>query len=630
MTFGSHQGRLVLVVDPDLGFADALTVLLAGDRIIAARTMAEAAAIAEGGRIDLALIGPSFGTEDGVASASVLRDADRSLLAVLVADVPANKVLRAALRAGVTDVVDAPVTARKMAELLGRTDALDAARSVPVVFERQGGPVGHAHVAIDPPAEQEIAVPELVEAPPQLPVEPPVPNESYTHASAAGRGIPDPFDVSFSTQLGGAALLEPAGPFAAAPETMHLDAGQTLNRLAGNQVAAPATPVESDRSAHPGPGFPTPPPMEPSVEEAPPIEMAFAEPIADAPAPYEAPPFQATGVEATVPAPAMPVDAAPLPAAVPDEDAPFAPPVLLRPAAEAAPMAPSPPPFDPAVPPMPLAPPPVAESLAPAAPPENSSPPPARPIEPAADPSSDVPMPRHRPGSGRVITVMAGKGGSGKTITATNLAASLTEKVGEDKVVIVDADLQFGDVALMLQVDPIRTNIDVAAVIDDLTENSLDGLLLRHESGLRVLAAPLVPAGADKVGPKDVVRVAEMLRGMYSYIIIDTAPIFDDGLITILEHSDDVLVVVDMDLPSVKNAKIAIDTLRAIGFDMGKVSIIVNRANSKARLDINELERALGERIAASIPSDRLIPQSVNEGVPAVAFSPRSRVAKAF
>jgi pilus assembly protein CpaE len=229
-----------------------------------------------------------------------------------------------------------------------------------------------------------------------------------------------------------------------------------------------------------------------------------------------------------------------------------------------------------------------------------------------------------------VITVMAGKGGSGKTITATNLAAALTERLGEDRVVIVDADLQFGDVALMLQIDPTRTIVDAAAIIDELTEPRLDAILLRHDSGLRVMPAPLVPAGADKIGPKDVVRVVEMLRGMYSFVVVDTAPIFDDGLITLLEHSDDVLLVVDMDLPSVKNAKIALDTLRAIGFDTGKVHLTVNRANSKARLDLAELERALGEKVAASIPSDRLIPQSVNEGVPAVTFSPRSRVAKAF
>jgi len=123
MTAGSEKGRLVLVVDPDLGFADALTALLPSDRVVGARSVAEAAAIAEGGRVDLALVGPSFGTEAGVGSAAALREADRSLLTVLVADVPTNRVLRAALRAGFTDVVDAPLSARKLAEGAGRCPA---------------------------------------------------------------------------------------------------------------------------------------------------------------------------------------------------------------------------------------------------------------------------------------------------------------------------------------------------------------------------------------------------------------------------------------------------------------------------------------------------------------------------
>lgn len=247
-----------------------------------------------------------------------------------------------------------------------------------------------------------------------------------------------------------------------------------------------------------------------------------------------------------------------------------------------------------------------------------------------ADEPAPHPISGRRPGGGKVITVMSGKGGSGKSITATNLAAALAERSGEDKVVIVDADLQFGDVALMLQIDPTRTIVDVADVIEDLTEPRLDALLLWHDSGMRVLPAPLIPAAAEGVGPKVVVRVVEMLRGMYDFVVVDTPPIFDDALITILEHSDDVLMVVDMDLPSVKNAKIALDTLRAAQFDMNRLDVVVNRSNSKARLDLGELERSLGEEIAASIPSDRLIPQSVNEGIPAVAFSPRSKVAKAF
>jgi pilus assembly protein CpaE len=243
---------------------------------------------------------------------------------------------------------------------------------------------------------------------------------------------------------------------------------------------------------------------------------------------------------------------------------------------------------------------------------------------------ADGPRRDQRSGTGHVVAVMAGKGGSGKTITATNLAMALTMQRGEDSVVLVDSDLQFGDVALLLQLEPARTLVDAVARLDELSDARLDGMLLRHESGLRVLAAPLHPASGTDVPAKAIVEVVERLRGMYEVIVIDTPPIFDDHLVTVLEGADEVLVVVDMDLPSVKNAKIALEALRSGRFPMERVRLVVNRANAKARLDLVELERSLGLRVAGSIPSDRLIPQSVNEGIPVVALSPRSRVARAF
>ena len=240
------------------------------------------------------------------------------------------------------------------------------------------------------------------------------------------------------------------------------------------------------------------------------------------------------------------------------------------------------------------------------------------------------PGPRRQPGSGRVVAVMAGKGGSGKTVTATNLAMALTLQRGDDRVVIVDTDLQFGDVALLLQIDPSRTLLDVARRIDDLSDVKLESMLLRHESGLLVLAGPVLPASQDEIPAKVIVAIIERLRALHEVVVIDTPPIFDDHLITVLEEADDVLVVVDMDLPSVKNAKIALDALRGSGFPMSRLQLVVNRVNAKARLDLGELERSLGLRVAASIPSDRLVPQSVNEGIPVIALSPRSRVARSF
>jgi Flp pilus assembly protein, ATPase CpaE len=125
-----------------------------------------------------------------------------------------------------------------------------------------------------------------------------------------------------------------------------------------------------------------------------------------------------------------------------------------------------------------------------------------------------------------------------------------------------------------------------------------------------------------------VVKTIGMLKRMFDYVVIDTAPFLDEPVLSILERSDVVLLVVDMDLPSVKNAKLALDTLRLIRFPFEKIKLVLNRVNSKARLDVRELERSLGLDVQAAISSDKLVPRAVNEGEPVVSLYPRSRVAK--
>ncbi len=229
---------------------------------------------------------------------------------------------------------------------------------------------------------------------------------------------------------------------------------------------------------------------------------------------------------------------------------------------------------------------------------------------------------------GKVVTIMSPKGGAGKTMTTTNVALTLANWGEPERTVVLDADLQFGDVCISLQVDPKHTIVDVARDIDKLDEELLDNLLARHASGLRVLSAPLEPSLADEVSTQVVVKTLGMLKRMFDYIVIDTAPFLDEPVLSILERSDDVLLVVDMDLPSVKNAKLALDTLRLIKFPFEKIKLVLNRVNSKARLDVDELERSLGLQVMAAVSSDKLVPRAVNEGEPVVSLYPRSRVAR--
>lgn len=234
------------------------------------------------------------------------------------------------------------------------------------------------------------------------------------------------------------------------------------------------------------------------------------------------------------------------------------------------------------------------------------------------------------PREGKIITVMAAKGGSGKTVFASNVAMLLARWGDPQRVVIADADLQFGDVALVLQVDPRHTVVNAAKEGDRLDAQFLESVLASHTSGLRVLAAPLEPAFADEVSSRAYTRILEMLSDSFDYVVVDTAPSLDERLLAILDKSDVVLFVVDMDLPSVKNAKLALETLRVLNYPANKIKLVLNRSNSRARLDVDEIERSLRLPILASVPSDGLLPASVNEGVPIVESHPRSKLAKAF
>ncbi len=232
-------------------------------------------------------------------------------------------------------------------------------------------------------------------------------------------------------------------------------------------------------------------------------------------------------------------------------------------------------------------------------------------------------------GLGRVTTVFSTKGGSGKSVLATNLAVVLAERA-EGPVCLVDADLQFGDVAVMMKLAPTHTIVDAVSSIEQLDTSLLESLLSTHQaSGLRVLPAPLEPAFADQIGAAEMVKIVEVLRRFCSHVVIDTPAYFNDVVLGLVEVSDDVLLVAGMDIPNIKNVKIGLQTLRLLNTPMEKLRLILNRANSKVKLDIGGVERTLQVTADALIPSDVVVPQSVNKGVPFVHSHPKSGVAKA-
>ena len=231
---------------------------------------------------------------------------------------------------------------------------------------------------------------------------------------------------------------------------------------------------------------------------------------------------------------------------------------------------------------------------------------------------------------GPVLTVFSTKGGAGKSGIATNLAVTLAQRSSQP-VCLIDADLQFGDVAVMLKLTPHHTIVDAVASIDRLDAALLESLLVTHEiSGLRVLPAPLEPAFADQVGAAEMVAIVECLRTFCSYVVVDTPAYFNDVVLGLVEASDKVVLVAGMDIPNIKNVKIGLQTLRLLNTPMEKLMLVLNRSNSKVKLDIGEVERTLQVKADALVPSDVLVPQSVNKGVPVVLHAPKSSVAKAL
>ncbi len=243
--------------------------------------------------------------------------------------------------------------------------------------------------------------------------------------------------------------------------------------------------------------------------------------------------------------------------------------------------------------------------------------------------AAKAPEPPAESEKGKVVTIWSAKGGSGTTVVATNISLLLNRIEGK-KVVLVDADLQFGDVCLVLQLEPRFTMVNAAHELHHLDSEMLDSLLTEHHTGLKVLAAPLEPAFADDITTAGLIQMIEILQEEYDYIIIDTASMLDELILSLVEKSDQVLMVVDMDLPSVKNAKLALETLRLLKFSTSNVQLVMNRNNSKAKLDNKEIEGALRMDIEASVPSDASVAASVNEGRPVVEADPKSKVSKGF
>jgi pilus assembly protein CpaE len=230
---------------------------------------------------------------------------------------------------------------------------------------------------------------------------------------------------------------------------------------------------------------------------------------------------------------------------------------------------------------------------------------------------------------GKIVTVFSPKGGTGKTVTATNLSTALA-KYEAKKTLLLDLDLQFGDAAIMLGLEPEKTIYDLVVAPGELDSEKLAGYTTRHDSGLEILPAPLRPEDAELVTEAKLGRLLEVARESYDVIVVDTSPFFHGPMLATLDRTDELLLICSLDVPTLKNVRLALQTLDLLSFPTDRIRVVLNRANSKVGMKPGEVEGALETKVRFEVPSDRAVPIAVNRGRPAVLAEAKSDFARAM
>ncbi|MBS4196143.1 AAA family ATPase [Lederbergia citri] len=226
----------------------------------------------------------------------------------------------------------------------------------------------------------------------------------------------------------------------------------------------------------------------------------------------------------------------------------------------------------------------------------------------------------------KVITVASTKGGVGKTTVAVNLAASFGKKF--EKVAVIDLDLQFGDIAMFMDVKPKLTIYDW--IKEDLEGLQIDNFLTPFKNGISILAAPQRPEFAEVITGNHVRKAIHVLKKQYDIVIIDVSCHMDENVIVALENSDEILVMTYFDLPTLKNSKMLIETLESLQL-VERTKLILNRQMKVKGITSATVEKVVGKKIFAALPTmEKKMIASVNEGQPLFYLYPRSKLAKNF
>jgi len=228
----------------------------------------------------------------------------------------------------------------------------------------------------------------------------------------------------------------------------------------------------------------------------------------------------------------------------------------------------------------------------------------------------------------RLVCVLGPKGGTGKTLTSCNLAVALA--LAGKKVLVIDLDLQFGDVGLCMGLPPEKTMYDLAISGGSMDTEKLHDYVMIHDTGVEVLLAPARPDQASAITIELLRDILVAARAGYDYIIADTPPGFTAEVIATIDASSDLVMVGTLDSLSLKNTKLGLETLGLMDYDPKKIQLVLNRADTRVGISQHDVVAVLGSEPNVFIPSDREIPRSVNEGIPIILSRPQSYAAASF
>ena len=217
---------------------------------------------------------------------------------------------------------------------------------------------------------------------------------------------------------------------------------------------------------------------------------------------------------------------------------------------------------------------------------------------------------------GKIVVVYSPKGGTGCTTIAVNLAIALNNE--ETRTVLVDGNLQFGDVAVFVNEQGKNTILDIAPRVDDLDAEIIEEILIRHEaSGIRILAAPQRPELAEKISSDQFVKVLQFMQRIYSYVVVDTSSILTDVILSAIDLSDVVVIVTTQEIPAIKNSRLILDLLSTMGISKDRIIFAMNRFDKRISITPERVGENLKHEISAVIPLDEKVAiTAVNRGIP--------------